>query len=78
MSVIPVSRLSCSDLALLGNNFRPARGPGAATTARRRQRRMMAAINRSLAGHGEHVGRLHLPYAAALCAGHSHSAQLHA
>ncbi len=37
MSVIPVSRLSCSDLALLGNNFRPARGPGAATAARRRQ-----------------------------------------
>jgi hypothetical protein len=76
MSVIPVSRLSCSDLALLGNNFRPARGPGAAAAARRRQRRTVAAVNRSRAGHGEHVGRLHLPYAAAMCAGRSLSAQL--
>ena len=33
MSVIPVSRLSCSDLTLLGNNVRPARGPGVATAA---------------------------------------------
>ena len=60
MSVIPVSRLSCSDLALLGNNFRPARGPGAATTARRRQRRMMAAVNRSLAGHARGEERVWL------------------
>jgi hypothetical protein len=67
MSVIPVSRLSGSDLALLGNNVRPPRRPGAtsgaATAARRRRRRAVAAVNRSLAGCGERVPRLHRPYA---------------
>ena len=68
MSVIPVSRLSCADLALLGNNVRPSRrrdiAGGAATSATRRRRRAVAAVNRSLAGYGERVPRLHPPYAA--------------
>lgn len=62
MSVIPVSRLSCSDLALLGNNIRPPHRAGAMTAARRRRRHTVAAVNRSLAGHGERVGGLRRTY----------------
>jgi hypothetical protein len=53
MSVIPVSLLSPWDLHQLGNNLRP-RG-----RRRPRRRRMLAAVNRSLAAHGERVGSLH-------------------
>ena len=61
MSVIPVSRLSSADLALLGNNVRRSTKGRA---GRRRRRRAVAAVNRSLAGYGERVPRLHRPYAA--------------
>lgn len=50
MSVIPVSRLSPSDLALLGNNVGPAV---------EHDQCALSAVNRSLAGHGESVGRLY-------------------
>lgn len=46
MSVIPVSRLCASDLACLGHNVGPAV---------RRDREDLAAINRSLAVHGEWI-----------------------
>ena len=56
MSIIPASRLSRSDLSRLGNNLvrskRRVIRPG---------RRLLAAVNRSLAGIGEQVGRLHTP-----------------
>lgn len=54
MSLIPASRLTSSDLALLGNNLSPSR-------ARRQtpQHNDLHAVNRSLAAHGERVGRLY-------------------
>lgn len=60
MSIIPASRLSTSDLALLGNNLHRSRKnkfrPG-----RRRHRLILSAVNRSLATVGEQIGRLHRP-----------------
>lgn len=56
MSIIPASRLSASDLALLGNNLSPCRPPKP-----REVSRGLAAVNRSLAGHGERVDRLYPP-----------------
>jgi hypothetical protein len=50
MTIVPISMLSGADLELLGNNF-----------ARRRRRAgglSIAAVNRSLAIHGEQVSRL--------------------
>ena len=55
MSVIPASRLSASDLALLGNNM----GDRTASPQRRRKREFVAAVNRSLAIVGEQVSQLH-------------------
>jgi hypothetical protein len=59
MSIVPASRLSSSDLALLGNNLRPV--AGGEVTVRRRRRRFVAAVNRSLSAVGERVGRLYPP-----------------
>ena len=59
MSVIPASRLTSSDLALLGNNFGPVTGRPARAHARRR--RVVRAVNRSLAAVGEAVRELHAP-----------------
>jgi len=57
MSIIPVSFLSSSDLAFLGNNLRaPTR-----RRSHRSRRRLLAAVNRSLAPLGERVGALHRP-----------------
>lgn len=54
MSIVPASCLSASDLALLGNNLLPpVRRP------RPRSRHDLDAVNRSLAAHGEQVGRLY-------------------
>ena len=60
MSIVPASRLSRADLALLGNNVRPE-GDGRKAMRRRPQgRRLVAAINRSpAAGVDERVRRLH-------------------
>jgi hypothetical protein len=54
MSIIPASRLSSSDIELLGNNLRPG-----VSRARRRKRFVIAAVNRSLAGLDEKVKTLH-------------------
>jgi hypothetical protein len=50
MTIVPVSLLSAADLALLGNNFAPRHRPA--------RRVSVAAVNRSLALHGEQVARL--------------------
>ena len=46
MSIIPASRLSSADLAMLGNNLDPAKRRG--LDPRSQRRRMLAAVNRSL------------------------------
>jgi hypothetical protein len=64
MSVLPASRLSPSDLALLGNNLRPGarrlRSPEC--RGRREDRRELAAVNRSLAAIGERFPRPTSPW----------------
>ena len=50
MSIVPFSALSASDLSSLGNNI--------GAPKRRRRRRTLAAINRSLARIGEAVAEL--------------------
>lgn len=55
MSIIPASALTPCDLALLGNNMSSMRRRP--TSPRRRDD--LRAVNRSLAGHGERVGRLY-------------------
>jgi len=50
MSIIPFSALSASELSSLGNNV--------GTPKRRRRRRVLAAVNRSLAALGEAVAEL--------------------
>ncbi|HEY8684783.1 MAG TPA: hypothetical protein VIO57_04175 [Chloroflexota bacterium] len=57
MSIIPVSSLSRSDLERLGNNLSRSRRP-IARHADAPYRRVLAAVNRSLAGTGERVDRL--------------------
>lgn len=61
MSIIPASALSPSDLAMLGNNLRPSHRTKGAAPASRRNHRILAAVNRSLACVGEQVSRLHRP-----------------
>jgi hypothetical protein len=55
MSIVPLASLSASDLFMLGNNLVPARR----RAARPRPRRVLSAVNRSLAAHGEAVASLH-------------------
>ncbi len=50
MSIIPSSELSASELSSLGNNVGLPR--------KRRRKRMLAAVNRSLAALGEAVAKL--------------------
>jgi hypothetical protein len=62
MSIIPASRLSSSDLALLGNNLdEPKQRPYQRRPSQPRYRGELAAVNRSLATIGERVGRLLTP-----------------
>ena len=62
MSIVPVSRLSSSDVALLGNNVTQPRIFRRWAKRHTHQRRAeIAAVNRSLAGCGESVGKLHRP-----------------
>jgi hypothetical protein len=56
MMVVLISELSLSDLRLLGNNF---------SRRRRRSPLSLAAVNRSLALHGDSVDRLSLKLAKA-------------
>ena len=60
MSIVSASRLSAADLARLSNNLSEA----VPSPQRRRRRRVVAAVNRSLSTFGEKVGVLHpLPLA---------------
>jgi hypothetical protein len=61
MSIIPASRLSSSDLALLGNNTDPANRRPLPQSEREARRAQLAAVNRSLGRIGEQVSRLHRP-----------------
>ncbi len=56
MSILPASRLSASDLNRLGNNLVPSRRPR--PWIDREPRRVLAAVNRSLAGVGERIDSL--------------------
>ena len=56
MSIIPVSRLSSSDLTLLGNNLRP---DSRRIRPRTKNHELLATVNRSLARLGERVTKLH-------------------
>ena len=58
MSIIPASRLSAADLSRLGNNLGESQRPKLRRQARRR---LIDAVNRSLASVGERVGQLHRP-----------------
>ena len=60
MSIIPASRLSSSDLALLGNNVVPARKSNRHRTRdQAASRQILAAVQRSLASVGESVTELY-------------------
>ena len=58
MSIIPASRLSRSDLFRLSNNLGRSKRP-VAPDADAPYRRVLAAVNRSLACVGERVAALH-------------------
>ncbi len=51
MSIVPFSALSSSELSSLGNNVGPP--------MKRRRRRVLSAVNRSLAALGEAITGLH-------------------
>jgi len=57
MSIIPVSSLSRSDMDRLGNNLGRSKRP-IDRSSDSSSRRVLAAVNRSLAGAGERVDRL--------------------
>lgn len=59
MSILPASRLTASDLNRLGNNLVPGRRPR--PSIHREARRVLAAVNRSLACVGERVDHLSAP-----------------
>ena len=59
MSILPASRLSASDLNRLGNNLSPGRRPR--PPVGREARRVVGAVNRSLACVGESIDRLSVP-----------------
>lgn len=61
MWIVPADSLSESDLSLLGNNLRPRSRPRRRPPAERANRRVIAAVNRSLAALRERVGGLHAP-----------------
>lgn len=59
MLFVSASDLSESDLAALGNNIRPATRPQRRSPNAKANQRVLAAVNRSLAGLEERVSRLH-------------------
>lgn len=58
MLFVSASDLSASDLALLGNNVLPSRRAHRRHPDERANRRVLSAVNRSLASHHERVDRL--------------------
>jgi len=64
VSIVRVSSLSAVELLLLGNNLDSATRC-TAVSRKRTNRRIVRAVNRSLARFGESVGRLHRPLFAA-------------
>ena len=61
MWIVPASALSNSDLLVLGNNLRPPLHRKRQLPDQRANRRIIAAVNRSLAALHERVGALY-PY----------------
>jgi hypothetical protein len=61
MSIVLASSLSESDLCLLGNNMRPRSRTKRRPPAEQANRRVIAAVNRSLAALRERVSGLHAP-----------------
>ena len=59
MLYVAASSLSASDLAILGNNILPSRRRSRRSRDERANRRVLAAVNRSLASLKERVDRLH-------------------
>lgn len=59
MLFVSASDLSASDLALLGNNIRPGRRKSRAAPDEQKNRRVLSAVNRSLATLKERVDRLY-------------------
>ena len=59
MSIIPASCLSSSDRRLLGNNLDRPKKSRLSVNHRRRQQRIVSAVNRSLAAVSERIGSLH-------------------
>lgn len=61
MSIVPASRLSSSDLSRLGNNVSRSGHSKKIRAGSADRRRLVAAVNRSLATLGEHVVHLRQP-----------------
>jgi hypothetical protein len=59
MLFVSASEVSASELAMLGNNIRPRRRPARRNPDERANRRVLAAVNRSLATLQERIDRLH-------------------
>ena len=59
MLFVSASDLSKSDMTLLGNNIRPTRRQNHVAPDQRRNRRVLAAVNRSLASLQERVDHLY-------------------
>ncbi|HZK81411.1 MAG TPA: hypothetical protein VFC46_10100 [Humisphaera sp.] len=59
MIFVSASDICESDLALLGNNIRPSRRQVRRSPDERANRRVLAAVNRSLASLDERITRLH-------------------
>jgi hypothetical protein len=64
---VAASELSVSDLLLLGNNIRPMRHKARISPDERANRRVIAAVNRSLSAMRERVDRLDSPIARPVC-----------
>lgn len=59
MLFVSASDLSPSELSLLGNNIRPPRRRSRTAPDERRNRRVLAAVNRSLSSFEERVDHLY-------------------
>ena len=59
MIFVAASDVSSSDLSLLGNNIRPSARQTRRQRDERANRRVLSAVNRSLAAMQERVDRLH-------------------
>ena len=59
MLFVAASDLSSSDLSLLGNNIRPSARQTRRQRDERANRRVLSAVNRSLAALQERIDRLH-------------------